>query len=168
MPVRSLAASLAVSLICLGAASLARYDQLGDIPALYAAPLSTAQAAFDPYGYYFFAGRPPRVFAEIDSFQLELVPGRTQRSRSQPAGSISVKRGSAHCTFADVTVTRQQLTFSTAVEGGISYHFSGRFVRPRTRAGQGLALAGTLTKLRDSQPVAEAPVRFTAAPFPDE
>jgi hypothetical protein len=67
--------------------------------------------------------------------------------------------------FKSLSVSRSGLTFMTVPRKGISYSFKGRFLRGGTFAAQDLqenpVLEGTLIKLNQGKPVAEAKLKFT-------
>ena len=67
--------------------------------------------------------------------------------------------------YASISITRRKFVFATTKVGGISYKFSGRFLRSDfVGAEMSLekpVLVGTLSKYRDGERVAEARVRLS-------
>ena len=126
----------------------------------------SGQQAFRPYGYFSLVERqPPRGFENFDTIQY------WRKDQEQTGPDISERtagvneRGGVVYKYATVSVTRQKFVFTTAKVKGISYAFSGRFLRSDF-VGADLdldkpVLVGTLTKYKNGRRVAEANVRLS-------
>ena len=74
-------------------------------------------------------------------------------------------RSAADYVLVEPSLSGKALTFTTTTVKGVHYTFTGAFPRlgnfPETPpAYEDVALSGTLTKLRDGQPIASTPVNF--------
>jgi hypothetical protein len=116
-------------------------------------------ARFDPDGTFWILGDTPPEFSEFGAINLN-----AKRSRQLPLQGLEVNNGK-RLRFKTLTVKRDNFTFTTVELAGVSYSFSGKFLKG------GVfysylddtipALKGTLTKFRNGQKVAEAELTFS-------
>jgi hypothetical protein len=120
-----------------------------------------AQTENDIFGYYTIEGRAPAAFADIS--EIHLAGDYGARQKPPVHGLIRLKSKAAR----DFRVNKpalngKNISFTTATVGGISYKFSGTFVRfPNNAAQEGTILRGVLQKFRGKTKIAEANVKFT-------
>jgi hypothetical protein len=125
------------------------------------APLAqTKTARFDPDGSFWIIGEPPNEFSEFGGINLN-----AKRSRQLPVQGFELRTGK-RIPFKTLTVKRDNFTFTTVTVGGISYSFSGKFLKGGVYSAGDLddetpVLEGTLTKFRGGQKVAEAKLKFS-------
>jgi len=117
-------------------------------------------ARFDPDGAFWIIGQPPNEFSEFGAINLN-----AKRSRQLPIQGFELRTGK-RLRFKSVTVKRDNFTFTTITLGGVSYSFSGKFLKGGVYSAGELddetpVLEGTLTKFRGGQKVAEAKVKFS-------
>jgi hypothetical protein len=115
---------------------------------------------FDPDGSFWFHGAPPKEFENVGGINLN-----SKRSRRLPAAGVELTNGNRFA-FKSLVVKRESLVFMTVVVRGVSYSFSGRFLKGGVFAAGNLdseepVLEGTLTKLKAGKKVAEASLKFT-------
>ncbi|HEX9918475.1 MAG TPA: hypothetical protein VGA87_04865 [Pyrinomonadaceae bacterium] len=123
-----------------------------------------AQKNFRPYGYFSLVGKPPKGFENFDTIQY-------WHARDEGTGpDISSRTSGVNETggvvygYATISVTRQTFVFTTKAVRGVSYKFSGRFLRSDfVGAEMNFArpvLVGTLGKYRNGKRVATANVKL--------
>jgi hypothetical protein len=117
-------------------------------------------ARFDPDGSFWIIGEPPNEFSEFGGINLN-----AKRSRQLPVQGFELKTGK-RIPFKTLTVKRDNFTFTTLTVGGISYAFSGKFLKGGVYSAGDLdeetpVLEGTLTKFRGGQKIAEAKLKFS-------
>jgi hypothetical protein len=123
------------------------------------------QKAFRPYGYFSLVGKPPKGFEKFDTIQY------WHREQEQTGEDISNRTAGVNETggvvyrYARVSVTRQTFVFTTKTVRGVSYKFSGRFLRTDF-VGADMdfdkpVLAGMLSKYRNGKRVAGANVKLS-------
>ena len=118
---------------------------------------------FDPEGEFNVEGEPPRGLSEVSTIEL-LRDAR--RSFLNPHAGVYTTAGVTY-RFKTVNVTREKFTFETVAIAGISYSFTGRFLRGGVYAEMNSdqwgkpILAGRLTKLRSGRKVARANLKFS-------
>lgn len=125
-------------------------------------PLSgqrTKAARFDPDGSFWLNGEPPNDFSDFSGINLN-----AKRSRRLPQPGLETNNGKLY-RFKTLTVKQERFTFTTMTIAGVSYSFSGRFLRGGVYGAGDLddetpVLEGTLTKFRGGQKVAEAKLKF--------
>ncbi len=128
-------------------------------------PLLPGQTAFRPYGYFSLVGKLPRGFENFDTIQY-------WRKEDEQAGpDISERTSGVNETggvvykYATISITRRKFVFTTTKVKGISYNFSGRFLRSDFVDGEmdldKPVLVGTLGKYKNGKRVAEAVVKFS-------
>lgn len=125
-------------------------------------PLSgqrTKSARFDPDGSFWLKGEPPNDFSDFSGINLN-----AKRSRRLPQPGLETNNGKLY-RFKTLSVKQERFTFTTVTIAGVSYSFSGRFLRGGVYSAGDLddetpVLEGTLTKFRGGQKVAEAKLKF--------
>ena len=128
-----------------------------------ASPVDTNQQRFDPDGFFYILGEPPGEFRYIG--HIALYRG-SRNFHPFPSGVVSSK-GNVLYKFNTLTVTRHRFAFTTRAVRGVSYSFTGRFLKGGVFATEGEAptdipyLEGRLRKLRGGKRVAEAYLKFT-------
>lgn len=134
---------------------------LGLMAVLMTAGLGAVQEKrFDPDGTFWIQGKPPAAFADIGGINLN-----SRRSKRFPMAGVELVSG-RRLIFKSLSVKRDSLLFATASLRGVSYSFSGRFLRGGTFSASDLdeqtpVLEGTLTKLQAGRKVADAKLKFT-------
>ena len=122
-----------------------------------------SQKAFRPYGYFSLVGKPPRGFENFDTIQYW--------SSDQSGPDISERRsgvneaGGTVYKYAAISITRRNFVFTTRKVKGVSYKFSGRFLRSDFVFSEmdlkKPVLVGTLSKYKNGKRVAEANVKLS-------
>jgi hypothetical protein len=125
-----------------------------------AAAANQVKDRFNPDGSFWIQGTPPPEFKDIGGINLN-----SHRSRRFPAAGVELVSG-ARLPFKTLTVKPESLTFTTGTLRGISYSFSGRFLKKGVFSAGSLdedtpVLEGTLTKFRGGRKTAEAKIKFT-------
>lgn len=116
----------------------------------------------DVFGYYMIEN-PPRAFADISEIHLAGEYGKQQKPVFY--GLIRLKKKTAKdFQILKPAMNGKNIQFSTNAVGGVSYKFSGAFVKlenfPETRP-EGAVLSGKLIKYRGKIKLAEADVKFS-------
>ena len=123
------------------------------------------QKAFRPYGYYSLVGTHPRGFENFDTIQY----WRKDQEQSGPdiserLSGVTADEGVLY-RYANLSLNRRRFAFNTVRVKGISYSFSGRFLRTDfVNADLDFdkpVLSGTLRKYRNGKKVAESRVRLS-------
>jgi len=114
---------------------------------------------FDPDGALWIHGQPPNEFSDFSAINLN-----AKRVRRLPAAGVQLNNGKSF-RFKTLVVKPEQLSFTTVVVAGVSYSFSGKFLKTgvfetATLDDQTPVLEGTLTKLKAGKKVAEAELKF--------
>lgn len=123
---------------------------------------STAQKGrerFDPNGTFWLLGDAPPDFSDFSSINLN-----ARKVRWLPASGLQLNNGRLF-RFTQLTVQRQKFTFTTTQVRGVSYSFSGRFLKGGVYSetvldDQSPVLEGVLTKFRLGKKTAEANLKF--------
>jgi len=123
---------------------------------------STAQKGrerFDPNGTFWILGDPPTDFSDFSAINLN-----TRRVRWLPSSGVQLNNGRLF-RFAQLIVQRHRFTFTTTQVRGVSYSFSGRFLKGGVYSetvldDQSPVLEGVLTKYKLGKKTAEAKLRF--------
>ncbi|HEV2915696.1 MAG TPA: hypothetical protein VGX92_20615 [Pyrinomonadaceae bacterium] len=123
------------------------------------------QGAFCPYGYFSLVGKHPAGFEKFDTIQY------WRKDQEQSGPDISERRSGvtaddgALYRYITVSVSRRKFAFSTARVKGISYGFTGRFLRTDfVNADMDFdkpVLVGKLVKYRNGRKAAEANVKLS-------
>jgi hypothetical protein len=121
--------------------------------------------SFRPYGYFSLVGKPPQGFENFDTIQY------WRRQDEQTGADVSSRTAGVNETggvvyrYATVSVTRQTFIFTTQTVRGVSYKFSGRFLRSdfveSDMSFEKPVLVGTLGKYRKGKRVASANVKLS-------
>ena len=117
------------------------------------------------YGYFFFAGKAPAAFKDIDHFDLS-IPAYVEKGKPPDYGRIRLKaRNKPVYLLLKPTLDGKNLSFKTRAVRGVSYEFSGTLTRtdfdePRPASDE-VVLRGTLKKIQAGKTIAESKVSFT-------
>ena len=114
---------------------------------------------FDPDGSFWLHGQPPNDFSDFGGINLN-----AKRSRHLPQPGLETNNGKRY-RFKTLSVKQERFTFTTMTVAGVSYSFSGRFLKGGVYSSGILddetpVLEGTLTKFRGGAKVAEAKLKF--------
>jgi len=117
-------------------------------------------ARFDPDGSFWVLGQPPNELSEFGGINLN-----AKRSRQLPSPGLQTTNGTTY-RFKTLIVKRDNLTFTTMSRAGVSYSFSGRFLKGGNFSAaefndEAPVLEGTLTKFRGGKKLAEAKLKFS-------
>ena len=115
--------------------------------------------SFDPDGSFWVHGAPPAKFSEFGAINLN-----AKKSRHLPKAGFETNDGKKY-RFRALSVKRERFTFTTITVRGISYSFSGKFLKGGVFAAGMLddetpVLEGTLRKFKGGKMVAEADMKF--------
>ncbi|HEX8142036.1 MAG TPA: hypothetical protein VF553_05530 [Pyrinomonadaceae bacterium] len=133
-----------------------------------ASTLSTSSAwavaqQFDPEGEFNVEGSVPKGLAEVSTIQLLRD---ASRSFMNSHSGLYTNRGVTY-RFKTLSVTRERFTFTTVALGGVSYSFTGRFLRGGVFAeldsdqwGKPI-LVGQLSRFRGRRKEAVASLKFS-------
>jgi hypothetical protein len=114
---------------------------------------------FNPDGSFWIIADAPKGFEDFGGINLN-----SHRNRRLPSSGINLTNG-AVIRFRTLSIAREKFTFTTRVRHGISYRFSGRFLKGGTFFSEisddEPVLEGTLTKLSNGRVVAQAQLRFS-------
>jgi hypothetical protein len=127
----------------------------------FASTTAKAQNGNDIFGYYTIDGKVPAAFADISEIHLAGSYGAEQKPPVH--GLIRLKKKTAK-DFAvnKPTLNGKNISFTTKAVGGISYEFTGTFVKfPNNEQQEGIILRGVLRKFKGKTKIAEANVGFT-------
>lgn len=123
------------------------------------------QRAFRPYGYFSLVGKPPAGFENFDTIQY------WRREDEQTGADVSSRTtglnetGGVVYRYATISITRQKFVFTTRSVRGVSYKFSGRFLRSdfvgSEMSFERPVLVGTLDKYRNGKRVAGANIKLS-------
>jgi hypothetical protein len=116
-------------------------------------------ARFDPDGSFWLQGEPPNDFSDFGGINLN-----AKRSRHLPQPGLETNNGKIY-RFKTLTVKQERFVFTTLTIAGVSYSFSGRFLKGGVYSAGDLddetpVLEGTLTKFRGGKKLAEAKLKF--------
>ena len=115
---------------------------------------------FDPDGSFWIFGTPPNEFSDFGGINLN-----AKRIRRLPSAGVNLTNGK-NLRFKLVNTTRDKLTFTTVALGGVSYEFTGHFLKGGVFAATNLddqtpVLEGLLTKYKSGKKVGAATLKFT-------
>ena len=118
------------------------------------------KARFDPDGTFWILGTPPNEFKDFSAINLN---ARRSRRLEQPGVRLTTGKPFR---FKSLKVTREHFSFTTMAIDGVSYAFTGRFLKGGVFAALNLdeetpVLEGLLTKYKTGKKVAEAQLKFT-------
>ena len=119
----------------------------------------TAKPRFDPDGSFWIHGTAPNDFSDFGGINLN-----AKKLRRLPASGLSLNNGK-NFRYKTLSVTRERLEFTTVPIGGISYSFSGAFLKGGVFAEANLdeetpVLEGVLVKNKQGKKIAEAKLKF--------
>ena len=114
---------------------------------------------FDPNGTFWILGEPPPEFSDFSAINLN-----ARKVRWLPSSGVQLNNGRLF-RFTQLTVQRSRLTFTTTQVRGVSYSFSGRFLKGGVFSetvldDQSPVLEGVLTKFRLGKKAGESKLRF--------
>jgi hypothetical protein len=114
---------------------------------------------FDPNGSFWIIGQAPSGFSDFSAINLN-----ARRVRRLPSSGLQLNN-SRTFRFQQLTVKREKFTFMTTQVRGVSYSFSGRFLKGGVFAetvldDQSPVLEGVLTKFVSGKKLAEAKLQF--------
>lgn len=120
---------------------------------------ATRNARFDPDGTFWIKGDKPADFSDFGDINLN-----RKKSRHMAKSGVGIINGK-HIPYKLLSVTQQKFTFTTTVVGGVSYGFSGKFLRGGVFQSSVLddetpVLEGVLTKFKAGKKVASAKLSF--------
>jgi len=115
---------------------------------------------FDPDGSFWILEKAPPEFSEFGAINLN-----AKRSRQLPVQGFELNNGK-RLRFKTLTVKRDNFSFTTVTLNGVSYAFSGKFLKGGVFSAGDLddtipVLKGTLTRFRNGQKDAEAQLTFS-------
>ena len=127
------------------------------------AGVGVAAQNFDPEGEFNVIGDPPRALAEVST--IELLRDAKKSFYNPHAGVYTT--GGVTYRFKTLSLTRAKFTFTTVPINGVSYSFTGRFLRGGVYAemdsdqwGKPI-LEGKLSKFKGNRKVVEANLKFS-------
>ena len=117
-------------------------------------------ARFDPDGSFWKIGEPPAEFSDFSAINLN-----AKRWRQLPSPGVQTNNGTTY-RFKTLTVKQNDFNFTTVIRAGVSYSFSGKFLKGGNFALTWLGddapvLEGTLAKFRAGKKLAEAKLKFS-------
>jgi hypothetical protein len=117
-------------------------------------------ARFDPDGSFWIIGTPPNEFSDFSAINLN-----AKKLRRLPSPGVQINNGTTY-RFKTLTVKQNDFNFTTVARGGVSYTFSGKFLKGGNFAAtwsgdEEPVLEGTLTKFRNGKKLAEAKLKFS-------
>jgi hypothetical protein len=119
----------------------------------------TAKQRFDPDGSFWIHGTAPNDFSDFGGINLN-----AKKLRRLPSPGLSLNDGK-NFRYRTLSVTRERLVFTTVAIGGVSYSFTGTFLKGGVFADGNLddetpVLEGVLVKNKQGKKVAEAKLKF--------
>lgn len=119
-----------------------------------------ARERFDPDGSFWIQGTAPNEFSDFGSINLN-----AKKMRYLPSPGLQLNTGK-NFRFKTLTVKKENFKFTTVAVQGVSYSFSGHFLRGGVFGAGDLddqtpVLEGVLTKYKSGQKIAEANLKFT-------
>lgn len=143
---RKLLTTVGLGLLCFAATASWVYPQKG-------------RERFDPNGTFWIIGQAPSGFSDFSAINLN-----ARRVRWLPSPGVQLNNGRAF-RYQQLSVKREKFTFMTTQVRGVSYSFSGRFLKGGVFAetvldDQSPVLEGVLTKFVSGKKVAEAKLQF--------
>ena len=114
---------------------------------------------FDPDGSFWIHGTPPNEFSDFGGINLN-----AKKSRHLPMAGVEIINGK-RLPFKTLSVKQSNFTFTTVTVSGISYSFSGKFLKGGVFMSANLddetpVLEGTLTKYKGGKKVAQGKLSF--------
>lgn len=124
---------------------------------------------FDPLGGYQIIGNKPVEFADFDNFTLDKVfEENTTPTTNEIVGGVVIKDGNTNQSntyqIDKITLSAQEIYFSTEILSGVHYEFSGKFLKKgdfsQFNEKNIPILKGTLKKFRAENLAAEKEFNF--------
>ena len=120
---------------------------------------SSRNSRFDPDGSFWVHGTAPNEFSDFGGINLN-----AKKSRHLPMAGVGIINGK-RLPFKTLSVKQSNFTFTTVTVSGISYSFSGKFLKGGVFMSANLddetpVLEGTLTKYKGGQKVAQGKLSF--------
>jgi hypothetical protein len=114
---------------------------------------------FDPNGTFWIIGQAPSGFSDFSAINLN-----ARRARWLPSPGVQLNNGRTF-RYQQLSVKREKFTFMTTQVRGVSYSFSGRFLKGGVFSetvldDQSPVLEGVLTKFISGKKAAEARLQF--------
>ena len=117
----------------------------------------------DVHGFFFFKGRVPAAFRNIDHLNLD-IPGGSDTPPYYGQIRLKAPAGTDY-KLLKPTLNGKHLAFKTKKVGGVSYEFDGTLTRTNFDAPQPsseeVVLTGTLKKVKGGKIIASSRVRYT-------
>jgi len=115
---------------------------------------------FDPDGEFWIKGDPPKGFEDFGEISLN-----RKHNRRLNASEVQLVKGS-RLAYKILSISPQNLSFTTVPVGAVSFSFSGGFLKGGIFLARDLdenrpVLEGLLTRFRNGHKVAEARLQFT-------
>ncbi|HEX8633915.1 MAG TPA: hypothetical protein VF703_07160 [Pyrinomonadaceae bacterium] len=163
MTTKQLVIRLALLLSCLWPVSVKFVDARAGV--LTGGRPILGQKTFRPYGYFSLVGKPPAGFENFDTIQYwRKEDEQTGADISERTSGVNEIGGVVYG-YATLSITRRTFVFDTKIVRGVSYKFSGRFLRSDfVGADMNLerpVLVGTLDKYRNGKRTARATVKLS-------
>jgi hypothetical protein len=119
----------------------------------------TAKQRFDPDGSFWIHGTAPNDFSDFGGINLN-----AKKLRRLPSPGLQLNDGK-NFRYKTLSVTRERFVFTTVAIGGVSYSFTGTFLKGGVYAAANLddetpVLEGVLVKNKQGKKVAEAKLKF--------
>jgi hypothetical protein len=141
----------------------------GNFASAAATPTTVTASSFSPaadpdvHGFFFFKGRIPAAFRNIDHLNLD-IPGGTGTPPYYGQIRLKAPAGTDY-KLLNPTLDGKHLIFKTKTVRGIRYEFDGMLTRtnfdePQPESNE-IVLTGTLKKLRSGRVIATSRVRCT-------
>jgi hypothetical protein len=118
-----------------------------------------SKGRFDPDGSFWIHGTAPNDFSDFGGINLN-----AKKLRRLPSAGLQLNDGK-NFRYKTLSVTRERLTFTTVAVGGVSYSFTGTFLKGGVFAASDLddetpVLEGVLVKNKLGKKIAEAKLKF--------
>jgi hypothetical protein len=115
---------------------------------------------FDPDGTFWILGSVPSEFSDFGGINLN-----SKRLRRLPLAGLELNNGKRY-PYKTLIVKKENFTFTTVAVRGVSYSFSGHFLKGGVFAAGNLedqepVLEGILVRYKAGKKVAEASLKFT-------
>jgi hypothetical protein len=129
------------------------------------AAFPASQKKFDPEGQFNPIGKAPQGLEEVGSIDL-FRSGNGRPFTSHSHSGVVTTNGTVY-RFSSINAARNSCTFTTRTRGGVSYRFTGRFLKGGVYAEMDYStwnqplLEGTLSKYKNGKKVSEGRMRFS-------
>lgn len=123
------------------------------------APADAQRPRFNPDGSFWIIGEVPKPFDDLGGINLN-----SNHNRRLPSSGVNLTNG-ALLRFKTISIAREKLIFTTYPRRGVSYRFTGRFLKGGVFFSEVMdedpVLEGTLTKVTNGRVAAEAKLKFS-------